>query len=499
MADQLAAQALPAYGHRVVQAPHITALAERGARFESAYCASPLCAPSRFALMTGRLPSRTGAYDNAAEQPAAIPTIAHGLRTLGYRTCLAGKMHFIGPDQLHGYEERLTTDIYPADFGWTPNWDAPEERIDWWYHNMASVKEAGVAEATNQLDFDDEAGAAALRYLRDMARTDDPRPFFLTVSFTHPHDPYVIRQDYWDRYAEDAIDRPTVPPIAYDDLDSHSRRLWHAAAMGEVTITADDTLRARRAHYGAISYIDDWLGRILETLRRLDLADDTIVVFSADHGDLLGERGLWYKMHFFERAARVPLIIARPGRPAARIAEPVGMVDLLPTLLDLAGGLDGSFAQGFESDGTSLLPLLDGGHRAGRPVLGEYLAEAAVAPVLMVRRGSLKLIWCEADPPLLFDLAGDPHELHNLATECPDLAEPLIAELHRRWDVADLKARVLASQRARRLAWGALTQGRPTPWDFQPHTDASRQYMRNDLDLNEVDRGRRYPRPGTPG
>ena len=161
MADQLAAPALPCYGHPVVKAPHIGALAARSVLFESAYCNSPLCAPSRFAFMTGRLPSRTGAYDNAAEQPAAVPTFAHGLRALGYRTCLSGKMHFVGPDQLHGFEERLTTDIYPADFGWTPNWTRPRSGSTGGTTTWSACGRPGSPRSTNQLDFDDEIGLHA--------------------------------------------------------------------------------------------------------------------------------------------------------------------------------------------------------------------------------------------------------------------------------------------------------------------------------------------------
>ncbi|MCH8154106.1 MAG: sulfatase-like hydrolase/transferase, partial [Proteobacteria bacterium] len=132
-ADQMAAPALPFYGHPVVRAPHMTALAERGVVFENAYCNSPLCAPSRFSMLAGLMPSAIGAYDNAAEFPASVPTFAHRLRAAGYRTLLAGKMHFVGPDQLHGFEERLTTDIYPADFGWTPDWEAPEAHQDYFH------------------------------------------------------------------------------------------------------------------------------------------------------------------------------------------------------------------------------------------------------------------------------------------------------------------------------------------------------------------------------
>ena len=300
MADQLTAFALPCYGHPVVKAPHIVRLAEQGVLFENAYCNSPLCAPSRYSMLAGRLPSRIGAYDNASEFPASALTIAHGLRAQGYRTSLCGKMHFVGPDQLHGFEERLTTDIYPVDFGWTPDWDAPEERIDWWYHNMLSVKQAGIAEATNQQDFDDEVAFQARRFLQDHARSDDPRPFFLAVSFTHPHDPYAIRQAYWDRYRDDEIAPPRIGPLPPDRMDPHSRRLVRVSAMDEAAITADDVRRARRAYYGAISYVDDAVGDLIGTLRRFGLEDDTVVIFTADHGDMLGERGLWYKMCFFE-------------------------------------------------------------------------------------------------------------------------------------------------------------------------------------------------------
>src|SRR5215472_1016665 len=174
MADQLAAGALPAYGNRIARTPHLDALAERAVIFSSAYCNSPLCAPSRFAFMSGRLPSAIGAYDNAAEFAAQVPTFAHYLRLAGYRTILAGKMHFCGADQLHGFEERLTTDIYPADFGWTPDWQRPEERPSW-YHNMSSVREAGPCVRTNQLDFDEEVVFAARRRLFDLARRDGDR------------------------------------------------------------------------------------------------------------------------------------------------------------------------------------------------------------------------------------------------------------------------------------------------------------------------------------
>jgi choline-sulfatase len=495
MADQLTALALPAYGHKVVRTPHLDRLAAEGVLFQQAYCNFPLCAPSRASLMSGRLASQIGVYDNAAEFPAAVPTLAHGLRAHGYRTCLAGKMHFVGPDQLHGFEERLTTDIYPADFGWTPNWDSPDERIDWWYHNMGSVTQAGIAEATNQLDFDTEVAFQAERRLADHARASDERPLFLCVSFTHPHDPYAVPRSYWDRYRDDEIDLPTVPPLPEAAMDAHSRRLARAADMAAVEITVTDIRRARHAYYGEISFVDDQVGRLMRSLDQFGLADDTVVLFTADHGEMLGERGLWYKMHFFEWALRVPLLVWATERYRPRpVPTPVSLLDLAPTLVELGGGLPKPALVG---DGRSLVPLIEGRDLPARPVLAEYTAEGAAAPVLMVRDGHLKLIWSATDPPLLFDLAADPDERHNLAGEATavDDLTRLEALIHRHWDHEALRHQVLASQRARRFTWAAVMQGQYTSWDYQPRSDASRQYMRNHLDLNEVEATRRFPKP----
>ena len=266
--------------------------------------------------------------------------------------------------------------------------------------------------------------------------------------------------------------------------------------MAAVEITEADIRRARHAYYGAISFVDDQIGRLLQSLDRFGLGRDTIVVVTADHGEMLGERGLWYKMHFFEWALRVPLIFWAPERFAPRrVAAPVSLVDLSPTLVDMGGGLA---EPALGSDGHSLVSLIEGHPTPVRPVLAEYTAEGAEAPVLMVREGDLKLIWSETDPPLLFDLAADPDERHNLAAEphaAADLTR-LMALVHRHWDPVALRRDVLASQRARRFTWGAVMQGQYTSWDYQPRSDASRQYMRNHLDLNEVEAARRFPKSG---
>ena len=149
MVDQLNGTLFPNGPANWLNTPNLKKLAQKSVRFGRSYTASPLCAPARAAFMSGQLPSKTGVYDNASEFSATIPTYAHHLRIAGYQTSLCGKMHFVGPDQLHGFEERLTTDIYPADFGWTPDYRQPEKRVDWWYHNLGSVTDAGIGEISN--------------------------------------------------------------------------------------------------------------------------------------------------------------------------------------------------------------------------------------------------------------------------------------------------------------------------------------------------------------
>jgi hypothetical protein len=182
IADQLAAPLLKMYNpSSQILTPNLDALASRSVQFDSAYCPSPLCAPSRMGMITGQLPMKIGAFDNAAQIASDVPTYAHYLRLRGYHTVLAGKMHFVG-DQLHGYETRLTTDIYPGDFGWVVNWDEPDTRLEW-YHNASSILQAGVCVRSNQLDYDEEVMYRAQQFLYDHVREGEgKRPFCLTVS-----------------------------------------------------------------------------------------------------------------------------------------------------------------------------------------------------------------------------------------------------------------------------------------------------------------------------
>ena len=494
MADQLAPHFTGAYGHKVVKTPHIDALAARGTRFDAAYCNSPLCAPSRFSFMSGQLISRIAAYDNASEFPAAVPTFAHYLKSMGYRTCLSGKMHFVGPDQLHGFEERITTDIYPSDYAWTPDWENAGVRIDKWYHNMQTVKESGTAAATFQIDYDDEVAFAAKRKLFDYAR-DRSGPFAMVASFIHPHDPYVARQEWWDLYDPADIDMPEYPMSA-DDQDPFARRVMDGIEASSVPLTEEEVRRARHAYYANVSYFDSKVGELVQTLEETGALDNTIIIVTADHGDMLGERGLWYKMNFFEHSARVPLIMAGPGIVQGQVGNACSLIDLLPTMLDIAACEGQAKPElGMPIDGRSLLPAAMGGSDTADEAIGEYCAEMAGHPVFMIRRGSLKYIHCDPDPPQLYDLAKDPGERINRATD-PDYADAAASfdeEVNARWDSAALRAQVIASQKQRRAVHAAMDAGATAHWDYNPPRDASQEYVRNHMDWTVAAARFRFP------
>ncbi|WP_419738374.1 choline-sulfatase [Ruegeria sp.] len=353
--DQLTASALQTYGDNICHSPTIDDLAARGVVFENAYCNYPLCAPSRFSMATGQLSSKVGAYDNAAEFSAEIPTYAHYLRAAGYQTALSGKMHFIGPDQFHGFEKRLTADLYPGDFAWVPNWENEGKRDT---NDPRAVRIAGICERSVQIDYDEEVTFKAIQHIFDMARSDDKRPFFLQVSYTHPHEPYLCRKEFWDLYEGKDIPMPAVGALSENEHDPHSVRLLKDFGMLGIQFSDEDVARAIRAYYGSISYIDSLMTRIMDALTATGADQNTVIVFTSDHGEMLGERGMWFKKHFFEKSLRIPLIISGASIEPQRVQELTSLVDLLPTLNSIA-----EIEEPVEAlEGMNLLSLLNKGN-----------------------------------------------------------------------------------------------------------------------------------------
>ncbi|KAF2094103.1 choline-sulfatase [Rhizodiscina lignyota] len=493
MADQMAAPALKMHDpSSVIQTPNIDSLAQSGVVFNKAYCPSPLCAPSRFTMVTGQLPSKIRGYDNASQLSSDVPTFSHYLRRAGYETTLAGKMHFIGPDQLHGWENRLTPDIYPGDFGWAVNWDDPEKRLEW-YHNMSSVLQAGPCVRSNQLDYDEDSMHKSTQYLYDYVRQprDQQRPFALTVSLTHPHDPYAITEDLWDQYEDVDIPLPKIS-VKQSQQDSHSVRLMKCIDLWDNPMPEEAIKRARRAYYGACTYVDNQVGKLLKVLKDCKLDKNTVVIFSSDHGDMLGERNLWYKMNWFEMSARVPLIVRYPARFAPhRVNECVSTMDLLPTLVELVGE---KVPTELPLDGKSFYGALLG-EKAHDEVFGEYMGEGTISPVVMIRRGRYKYIASLVDAPQLYDMEDDPHEINNLAPspENAFLAKMFADEVKAKWDLQRIHNDVLLQQRQRRVCWEALRQGKWEPWDYTPPNDGATKYIRSTLTLDELELKARYP------
>ena len=443
MADEHAPQFSGVYGHPIAQSPDIDALGEDGVVFDAAYCNSPLCVPSRMSLMTGRLPSSDGVYDNASPLPSDSVTWAHLLRAVGYDVVLAGKQHFIGPDQLHGFRTQISHDLHASALHPIYAWDegvTPAAKP--WYH----LETIGPGN-TKEIDTDEDVETRSLEYIR--SRADSDQPWVLMSSYIAPHFPFVAPREFWNLYDPEQVDMPDLPPGHLESQHPLYGRL--RSTFGLEGVTETQIRRARAAYYALVTYLDHKVGRLLAALDETGQAQNTIVVFTADHGEMLGEHGLWRKSTFYEHSARVPLIVRWPGVFAGgrRVPEAVSLVDLVATLVEVAGTEPVA-----ELDGSSLTGLMSGNDRAWKDeAISEYLAHGVLGPMAMLRHGRYKFNYVHEEPPELYDLEEDPGEFTNLADS--DEHQPVLDELRNalltRWDADTLNARVRRSQQDRML------------------------------------------------
>ncbi len=494
----MAADALPMYGNKTAQAPHLQKLASDGVMFENCYCNLPMCGPSRASLHSGMLPFSIGMYDNASEFSSTTPALPHYMRSLGYRVELCGKMHFVGPDQFHGYEKRHTTEIYPSNFAWTVDWTKGRE-----YRptnlTMAPIIESGSCIRSLQMDYDDEVEYYAVQALYDLARHQESKPFFLTVSFTSPHSPFVISEKYWDLYEHENIELPTVAEIPLDEKDHLSRNLHYCQGRHQFTVTDEHRRTARHAYYGMISYIDEKVGHLVSTLEETGQLDNTIVIFTSDHGEMMGERGMWYKQHFFEWAAKVPLIVNYPKKfKPASIKENVSLVDLLPTVLESANA-DKTLSS--KLDGQSLYGAMTQSDQGALSdtAISEFAADGSTGPSRMVKHGSWKYMYLEGQDELLYNLDDDPNELTNRINDvsAKDVAAHLRGIALKDWD-PDQWRQIIAEDQQRRLFVHNVTGGEPTYVPIIREGDEHR-YIRNAGAADTKARARLpYVSPATP-
>jgi choline-sulfatase len=459
MTDQHDPMRSSAYGHDLVKTPNMDRLAREGVTFGRAYCNTPLCAPGRISFMTGRYVHHIEAWDNCTPHRSDLVTWTHRLRALGYDAALSGKMHFLGPDQLHGFRVQLSVDLHArqrhAIYCWDDA-DGPTAPPHPWSH----VAEGGLG-TSPLLDADDQSERAALTYLRDPARRD--QPFALCVGFLAPHDPWLVPEPYFSMYYPD-VDMPYVPPGHLENLPPAVRTLLTRHRM-EGPFTEEQVRRTRAAYYGMVTRLDEQIGRLLDCLDEQGLAENTVVVHTSDHGEMLGEHGLWRKSNFYEQSVRVPLQLRLPGGEHAGrwVDECVSLVDVTATVLDLAGVGPDPDAR---LDGDSLLPGLRGEVPWPDCAFSEYTAHGTDRPRAMVKRGAWKLCYGyvpDGPPQLeLYDHRTDPGEFANLADrpEHHAVQAQLLAELLAHWDPAEIHEKVTRSQRERMLI--ASAAGRDT-------------------------------------
>jgi choline-sulfatase len=495
MCDQMVAELTGAYGHPVVQTPNLNRLVREGVRFDNAYSTCPICSPTRQSLFTGKYASNIDCYDNTSILASDQPTLCHYLSIAGYETALTGKMHFIGPDQTHGFEKRLTTDVFPSDFTWLPQRPKQSMLEDYAdFHDQPIAIDyvtAGVRQWSMQFDYDEETHFRALEYLRskrsqytgtlqkDLPPRDE-RPFFLCVSYCHPHEPFHATQELWDLYEGQDIPLPEIPADLAEREHPMDQMLNTFHGTHRVDMDDKEALyNMHRAYYGLVTYVDRKVGELLQALDDYGLRENTMVIFLSDHGDMLGERRMVQKRTFYEHSSRVPWIMAHPqlGVNGTTVAEPVSIVDVMPTILDYPGV---SEQEPLPTDGQSVLPLIQGERDPQRAVFSELHTEGVNTTCFMVRQGDYKYIHVTGYGSQLYNLAEDPKEWNNLTGE-PEYAE-IEARLHglimAKFDPEDIEARVQDSLARRTVIREAMRWTGLPKWDYQPIFDATRQYWR---------------------
>ena len=445
MSDEHSREVAGCYGNSIVRTPHIDALAARGVVFENAYCNSPICVPSRASLATGDYVHRIGYWDSAAAYDGRVPSWHHRVRDAGHDMVSIGKLHYRGASDDNGMSEVLHP-IYIVDgIGDTHGLLRRDKRVREVARELATEAGRGTSPYTR---FDMEVADATVRWLRERRDREDGKPWVLFSSMVSPHYPLIAPDEFYDRYA--GVDLPW--PRLYDEADrpdhpviAHYRETWNYDDFFDA-----DRLRAGlTAYYGLCSFLDFQIGRILAALEESGFAEDTLVIYTSDHGESLGNRGLWGKSVMYEESSGVPLVMAGPGVAAGqRCVTPVSLVDIYPTVVESAcGALD---ARERALPGANLITLARE-QPADRVVFSELHDDGSTTGEFMVRRGNWKLVHYVGYPPQLFDLAADPFEEVDLAgrPETADVQSRLYDELHGIVDPDAVNRLAFADQQAR--------------------------------------------------
>lgn len=424
------------YGDPHARTPNIDRLADEGVLFSDCYCPSPICLPSRMSMLTAREPHRQKAWTNRDILPSGIPTFLHSLGAAGYDTRLAGRMHSIGPDQLRGYQKRTVGDHSPNWLGGEPHDLGPLHKAnDPWRESLTASGPGRSAYETYDMAVT-EAALVELGDLAAQAAGGDSRPFALTVGWILPHAPFVCAPE---RYADYEGQLP--PPRLPVPESEHPHFAWWRSNRGIADATTAEIERSRAAYYGLVETVDDMVGQVLDAIESAGLLDNTLIVYTSDHGEHLGNRGLWWKSSLYDESAKVPLIMRWPGRlqPASTCERIVNLMDLTATILDLADApaLPNSQGQSFAGQfDDPEAPWVD-------ETFSEYVndgvppwAGGRVVIQRMVRSGPFKYIYHHGHPDQLFNLETDPDETHDLIDDphFAGLAKQLRDRILADWD-----------------------------------------------------------------
>lgn len=450
MSDEHNPKVLRHAGHPVIHTPNLDALAARGTAFSSAYTTSPVCIPARAGFACGKYIHQIGFWDNADAYDGSIPSWHHHLREAGHRVVSVGKLHFRLAGEDHGFsEEIIPMHIYEGkgDLLGLIRDDMPQRGNS---RKMAAM--AGPGESTYTF-YDKDICSRAQVWLREEGTKKHDKPWVLFVSFVAPHFPLTAPPEHYYRYWNQELPMPKL--YAREQRPSHPYLVDYSRNFNydDYFESPQDVKRALSGYFGLVSYLDENIGKLLHTLQDAGLADDTLVMYTSDHGDNLGARGLWGKSTMYEEIAGVPLILAGPGVPAGRrVDTPVSHVDAFPTILEGAGV---KMPPGYP--GVSLFDIARGA-KPERTVLSEYHGMGSSTGAFAVRVGKWKYVHYVKYPPQLFDLEKDPDEVHDLGQD-PKHAE--VRELCRKklYEICD-PAEVDRRARARQAELLALNGGR---------------------------------------
>ncbi|MEM7462671.1 MAG: sulfatase-like hydrolase/transferase [Pseudomonadota bacterium] len=426
------------YGHPVAKTPNLDRLADQGTLFTSAYCNSPICVPSRASLATGRYVHETGNWDNAIAYTGEPPSWHHVLREENVEVVSIGKLHYRGGDDYGFSEEILPLHVVGGKGDLKGLFRSELPKRD----NTGDLAAQAGRGISTYWEYDESIAAAAQNWLTNRAKSDG-KPFALFVSFVMPHFPLVARDEYYELYEEFDLhalahrlnappaDHPTLKRMAdYFDYDRYFDSERRAVAL--------------RAYFGMVSRLDEHIGKILETLENAGMRDTSQIIYASDHGDNLGNRGMWGKSVMYEDSVGIPMIISGPDIPQGKVnTTPISLLDIAPTACHCFG-IDPADA-GYS--GRSLIDIANNPD-PNRTVMSEYHAAGSDTGQFMVRKGDWKYIVYVNSRPQLFNLRDDPEEIHDLASD-PDFASivsVLDRELHKICDPNAVNARAFADQ-----------------------------------------------------